>query len=156
MAAALAAVKDSVKVPWQRESSSDKRASRSDQFEKATDEATPTVVPHDPPQIGELTNALTGFVHAQLPLDTTVVLKQSEQLPGPDPVEDSLVVSEENHEPEANRTEVDMFPTSDSAHTSRIILKKHFETAMSEIRPSASEEGSLPELRKVGGPFTNN
>lgn len=31
----------------------------------------------------------------------------------------------------------------------RTLLKKHFDVALSEIRPSSSEEGSLPELRKV-------
>jgi len=33
--------------------------------------------------------------------------------------------------------------------TPRVLLKKHFDVALSEIRPSSSEEGSLPELRKV-------
>lgn len=31
----------------------------------------------------------------------------------------------------------------------RVLLKKHFDIALTEIRPSSSEEGSLPELRKV-------
>ncbi len=31
----------------------------------------------------------------------------------------------------------------------RVLLWKHFEVALGEIRPSSSEEGSLPELRKV-------
>lgn len=33
--------------------------------------------------------------------------------------------------------------------TPRVLLKKHFDIALSEIRPSSSEEGSLPELRRV-------
>jgi hypothetical protein len=31
----------------------------------------------------------------------------------------------------------------------RTLTAKHFETALDEIRPSSSEEGTLPELRKV-------
>ena len=31
----------------------------------------------------------------------------------------------------------------------RVLSRKHFVVALSEIRPSSSEEGSLPELRKV-------
>lgn len=48
--------------------------------------------------------------------------------------------------------------TSSSAHDSdldhprpgRTISRRHFDIALSEIRPSSSEEGTLPELRKVG------
>ncbi|ODO04846.1 hypothetical protein I350_05456 [Cryptococcus amylolentus CBS 6273] len=35
----------------------------------------------------------------------------------------------------------------------RVLLSKHFKVALSEIRPSASEEGSLPELRKWAEQF---
>ena len=31
----------------------------------------------------------------------------------------------------------------------RRLSKRHFENALKEIRPSTSEEGTLPELRKV-------
>lgn len=37
-----------------------------------------------------------------------------------------------------------------SSSRQRVLLLKHFEVALREIRPSSSEEGSLPELRKVG------
>jgi hypothetical protein len=33
----------------------------------------------------------------------------------------------------------------------RVISDKHFRVALLEIRPSANEEGTLPELRKVSG-----
>ncbi|OXH21192.1 ATPase, partial [Cryptococcus neoformans] len=35
----------------------------------------------------------------------------------------------------------------------RVLMHKHFKTALEEIRPSASEEGSLPELRKWAEQF---
>lgn len=38
---------------------------------------------------------------------------------------------------------------SKPARERRTLLRKHFHVALGEIRPSSSEEGSLPELRKV-------
>lgn len=35
----------------------------------------------------------------------------------------------------------------------RVLMQKHFKIALEEIRPSASEEGSLPELRKWAEQF---
>jgi hypothetical protein len=39
--------------------------------------------------------------------------------------------------------------TGSEAKFERILEWKHFETALSEISPSSTEDGTLPELRKV-------
>lgn len=38
---------------------------------------------------------------------------------------------------------------ADTTLPSRVLQWKHFETALSEISPSSTEDGTLPELRKV-------
>lgn len=40
-------------------------------------------------------------------------------------------------------------PASEPKPLARTLAAKHFKTALGEIRPSSSEEGTLPELRKV-------
>ena len=40
-------------------------------------------------------------------------------------------------------------PLAQGSPLNRRLTRKHFDTALKEIRPSASEEGTLPELRKV-------
>lgn len=59
------------------------------------------------------------------------------------PIEDTL---EPAKVPVEEEEEVQTMPK-------RVLMQKHFKIALEEIRPSASEEGSLPELRKWAEQF---
>lgn len=136
----MAAVKDIVKVPWRASvvgkpaespllpSSGGDVTIKQEYLE--TDSPTPTAA------LG------TDDPRAQIPVNTQV-----------DIVEDAVVA--ENRDQTGDSTNSPSETASSSAsssafdHIPRIVQKKHFDIALSEIRPSASEEGSLPELRKV-------
>jgi SpoVK/Ycf46/Vps4 family AAA+-type ATPase len=68
----------------------------------------------------------------------------SESAAGRSPSESTT--SAESTEDETNDATSDETPNLGQR---RILQFKHFEVALAEIRPSSSEEGSLPELRKV-------
>jgi len=76
--------------------------------------------------------------------DTGSQPQTSESAAGRSPSESTT--SAESTEDETNDATSDETPNLGQR---RILQFKHFEVALAEIRPSSSEEGSLPELRKV-------
>lgn len=88
----------------------------------------------------------------QLGTSKTLERVEQEQLSSADrtrdtsPIEDTLEPVKAAMEEEEEVEGVQTMPK-------RVLMQKHFKIALEEIRPSASEEGSLPELRKWAEQF---
>lgn len=96
-------------------------------------------------------------VRAQIPVGPTTESPAKSAETSPEAlVPDSRLSDNDTSEDSSSHTDKDTDTNTSSSsassydHIPRILQKKHFDIALSEIRPSASEEGSLPELRKVG------
>lgn len=138
MAAALASLKDTVKLPWL--SSTTRRSGSIPQpslpgathaqpvsNEELNEPARKHVIEAGtPPKLGSW--RLATITRAKSPSPRVAGLHtDTKSIPG------------------ASETQID-----DSPPVTRVLSWKHFETALLEISPSSTEDGTLPELRKVG------
>jgi hypothetical protein len=163
VSAALSAVKDMVKVPWQISQSvassltpsaspspveSGGSAAREDLVivpEVTEEAAAPQVIE---PVTSESGSMITQMVARKATEDTS---ESADATAGESPEE---VDVEQEHEPavsDTSKTTKKVKADEATPTPKRILLRKHFDVALLEIRPSSTEEGTLPELRKVCG-----
>lgn len=156
VSAALAAVKDSVKVPWeQKPAGGIQQGGRSTAPVPSSGSVSNIVIERDsqPAETLTTTVAAAGSVTAQVPLDSSKPHIASNGSVAEDEASNSVeaLVSESGDKvsDEEGQIKDDSASVGKTSTIDRILGRKHFDIALAEIRPSSSEEGSLPELRKV-------
>ncbi|WVR04095.1 hypothetical protein IAU60_001094 [Kwoniella sp. DSM 27419] len=109
---------------------------------------------------GESSRAMEEHGKAALPNEGDVTTSPAEQRAAAGEDGQLLMANRAGREPTADQgAEDEVIPVTSNTDKSivkpkpRVLAWKHFKVALSEIRPSASEEGSLPELRKWSEQF---
>jgi hypothetical protein len=167
VSAALAAVKDSVKVPWTNLGTPNMNlppVTAREQAINASNASGKVAAADLQTEVLELdmhptaTLQHVGPIHHALHTDQKgrTSVDQSHSSGNTSILE--AVSSDEAEKSDVALAEGTLRSSADWASTkeipARTLTRKHFEVALSEIRPSSSEEGSLPELRKVSLPLS--
>lgn len=146
VSAALSAVKDQVQVPWKRHLDLAGSSRKSEPFTST--------------ETGEQAVVVTETSDASVHPGTRRIVNSISDGDDDSSLGRDQIPRMEISAPPTHRlvSEIEAdFPTASKhdAHTTRgsvqprILAKRHFDVALSEIRPSSTEEGTLPELRKV-------
>lgn len=157
VSAALAAVKDQVEVPWKKSLGNTpdvmaaQRPSDDSTRERQLLFAPATVSQPKPVKVSPIEASGSTTVFCQVNVSEPESL-QSSILQDDGEVDEldsssAQSPSSEASEGEANTTTIENGFAPEVPR--RVLFAKHFKSALSEIRPSSTEEGSLPELRKV-------
>ena len=152
VSAALAAVKDTVKVPWDQTGQPGKP------------QESPVIPTPSSSEAGQSNVLLEASAEPELVTQPTASISNEPspraQLPkAEEPEQEASESSAEATQAKEDSAKAPEAKTGDApantgasesapAFVPRTLMKKHFDVALSEIRPSSSEEGSLPELRK--------
>lgn len=152
VSAALSAVKDMVKVPWQTENI--KRPASSSASSPSGDRETEGSTPCIPIVNGTASEAVQMSVAPTLDASVVSVGTMQTSPSDKDASESAQQITDLQHRsakdgtPELENKEKDI-SSRDRPVAQRTLSRKHFDVALTEIRASSSEEGTLPELRKV-------
>ncbi|KAK6906885.1 hypothetical protein I203_100872 [Kwoniella mangroviensis CBS 8507] len=189
VSAALAAVKDTVQVPWSKKSATDSNASTPSPAQTSAGTgggAQAEVLVFAPSEGGgggrkkaQVKREKTAAPIAgpsRLVLDTTASVQpipedaekglssvegegEGDQQIAQGDIDELLSANQAGYEPSSDESIIPEEGEGESSESdlpepvARVLGWKHFKIALEEIRPSSSEEGSLPELRKWSEQF---
>ncbi|KAL7419851.1 hypothetical protein Q5752_005767 [Cryptotrichosporon argae] len=174
VSAALASVKETLQLPWKQiqptsvpaapKSAASPRAGSAREAEELCVPPEPQTQKHEPvaapaPVVSEASDALATRLFAARLVDGAVPSDSAAQACANAASSSTSTVSAATGQDVAVATPGLVAAPASAQEPlvtpppARVIRRKHFETALSEIRPSATEEGTLPELRRWAEQF---